>query len=85
VISAVDQILLLASLPGTDHLVRTMHLLEDDVASILRTVDLALANLAPGDPVRDDLLEIRTAALLAVAKTEQLVATASSAPLLRTL
>ena len=84
-ISAVEQIMLLATAPGTDHLVRTMHLLEDDVASILRIVDIALGSVAAGDPVRDDLLEIRTAAQLAVAKTEQLVATASSTPLLRAL
>ena len=77
--------MLLATAPGTDHLVRTMHLLEDDVASILRIVDIALGSVAAGDPVRDDLLEIRTAAQLAVAKTEQLVATASSTPLLRAL
>lgn len=82
-ISAMQQVLLLATMPGAEHLVRATHLLEDDVASILRIVEIALAGLAAEDPMREDLLEIRAAAELAIAKAEELVASASSAPVLR--
>jgi hypothetical protein len=51
----------------------TIHALEDDIIAILRTVDVALANVPAKDPVRSDLEEIRTAAQLAVERAEKLV------------
>ncbi len=51
----------------------TIHALEDDIIAILRTVDVALANVPANDPVRSDLEEIRTAAQLAVERAEKLV------------
>ena len=70
-------------MPGAEQMLRTMHLLEDDVASLLRLVEIAVAGLAAGDPLLEDLLEIRDAAEKAVTKTENLVASASFVPLLR--
>jgi len=64
-------------------LLETAQLIDDDVASIIARVDLVLASLPASDPLREDLLEIRTAAQLAVAKTEQLLASVSFVPLRR--
>lgn len=57
----------------------TIHALEDDIAAILATVDLALSTLADDDPLRSDLEEIRCAARLAVARTETLAVRTSAA------
>jgi len=54
-----------------------VHQLEDDIVAILGIVETALAVLAEGDPVRADLEEIRTAARIAVTKTEALAARAA--------
>lgn len=51
----------------------TIQAVEDDIFSILRAVELALANVSPHDPLRSDLEEIRTAAQLAVVRAERLV------------
>lgn len=82
-ISALQQVMLLAASPSTDQLVRAMHLLENDVASILEITEAVLAGLPAGDPLRPDLEEIRAAARRAIARTEALVASASSYPILR--
>lgn len=57
----------------------TIHALEDDIIAILRTVDLALANVPANDPVRSDLEEIRTAAQVAVERAEKLVVRTAAA------
>jgi hypothetical protein len=54
-----------------------VHQVEDDIMAILGIVETALAALADGDPVRADLEEIRTAARIAVTKTEALAARAA--------
>ena len=59
-----------------------IHALEDDLVSILHTVDLVLAALPTDDPLRSDLEEIRAAAALATARTSGFVVqTASTAGL----
>lgn len=74
---------MLAAAPGAEQLVRAMHLLENDVASILEITEAVLAALPPGDPLRADLEEIRIAARQATARTETLVASAAIRPVLR--
>lgn len=83
-ISALHQVMLLAVAPNTEQLVRAMHLLEDDVTSILEITESVLAGLPAGDPLRADLEEIRTAARQASARTESLVGSAALRPVLRT-
>jgi tryptophan synthase alpha subunit len=83
VISALQQVMLLAATPNAEQLVRAMHLLENDVASILEITEAVLAGLPAGDPLRADLEEIRSAARQAIARTEALVARTSSYPILR--
>lgn len=51
--------------------------LEDDIIAILAIVETALACLADGDPVREDLEEIRNAARIAVTKAGALAAHAA--------
>lgn len=58
-------------------LISGVHQLEDDIIAILGIVETALAALGDGDPLRADLEEIRTAARIAVTKTEALAAHAA--------
>jgi hypothetical protein len=71
-----------SALPHAEHLVEATHDLEGQLISILAIADLAIAELAAGDPAREDLLEIRRAAELAIAKAEKLVERAAWFPAL---
>jgi hypothetical protein len=61
----------------------TIHSLEDEIISILHSVDLALCSVPSNDPVRSDLEEIRTAAQVAVARAERLAQHTAAASLLK--
>ena len=82
-IEAIEQAILLAETQGTEHLARGVQQLEGEITAILSIVDVALEALAETDPIRADLEEIRTAALLAVTKAETLAARTKAKPLLR--
>ena len=82
-IEAIEQAILLAETHGTEHLARGVQQLEGEITAILSIVDVALEALAETDPIRADLEEIRTAALLAVTKAGTLAARTKAKPLLR--
>ena len=65
-VSAFEHARLMAEAEGTEHLVGRVQQLESEVVAILSIVQIALAALPPGDPVREDLEEMRMAAQLAV-------------------
>lgn len=51
--------------------------------AIVSLAEHALGSLIEGDPMRDDLLEVRTAARMAIARLDQLGASARFTPTLR--
>jgi hypothetical protein len=67
-ISAIERAIALGDTP--DHLVRNVDELEDEIMAIQTIVGIALGALGEDDQVREDLVEIRTAAELAIAKIE---------------
>jgi hypothetical protein len=84
-ISAIEQAMLLAQ-TQTDRnqrLARGVQELQGEIAAILSIIDVALEAFGEGDPIRQDLEEMRAAAMLAVAKAGVLAKRTAARPLLR--
>jgi hypothetical protein len=54
---------------STEHLVATIDLVEDDFSAILEIACAAISAMSADDPLREDLVEIRRAAELAILRT----------------
>jgi hypothetical protein len=72
VISAIEQAMLLAETEGTEALAHRVQQLEGEIGAILAIIDIALAAFSTDDPLRADLEEMRSAAVLAVSKAGML-------------
>jgi hypothetical protein len=82
-ISAIEQAILVAESEGTEHLARGVLQLEGEITAILSIIDVALESFSIDDPLRADLEDMRSAALLAVAKAKALVGRTAGRPILR--
>ncbi len=83
VISAIEQAILLAESEGAEHLASGVLQLEGEINAILSIIDVALESFSIDDPLRADLEDMRSAALLAVAKAKALAGRAGGKPILR--
>jgi hypothetical protein len=82
-ISAIEHAMLRVETDGTEQLARGVQQLGGEITAILSIIDVALEAFAEGDPIRQDLEEMRAAAQLAVAKADALAKRTRAKPLLR--